>query len=201
MKQQFEKVLEKRMNRVLLQHPEALKQLQELHERIAVIVIQPFNIRLICLFRTQGIEFLEKMYIEPQVCIEGSLLAFLAMNFSENQLADIFAGKIKITGDIDTAQKVQSFFNALHIDWEEILATYTNDHFAYYIGQSVKKTFSFAQRFKQTLENNTREYLQEELKLLPTRIELDSFLNQVDKLRHDVDRLDAKIRHFNSLEK
>ena len=198
MKDKLKEKLQNLINK-LLQHDESnQKKLHGLAGRIAVIQIQPIDLTLNCLFTERGIDFLEHLYAEPNVTIKGSPLAFLAMNISKNKLADIFAGKIKITGDIDTAQKVQNLLQSLDIDWEEYISQYTGDPIAHHLGKLGKKFARFGARFIATSQQNISEYLQEEIKLLPTRIEVDDFLDQIDALRSDIDRLEAKL---NLLEK
>lgn len=194
MKQKAQEKIQLLINKLLKEHPENQSKLQKLNGRIAVFVIQPMNIKLNCLFTDQGIDFMESLYAEPNVTIEGSPLAFLAMNFSENKLADIFAGKVKVTGDVDTAQRVQELFAGLDIDWEEQLSRYTGDPLAHHIGKAARKGFGFGKRLLNIFQLNTKEYLQEEIRLLPTRIEVEEFLNQVDRTRSDLDRLDARLR-------
>jgi len=193
MKKRAQERLQHLINKLLHDNEKQQKKLQELAGRIAVIHITPINVTLNCLFTEQGIDFLAHMYAEPNVTIEGSPLSFLAMNFSENKLADIFAGKIKITGDVDTAQKFQDLLHGLEIDWEEIIAKYTGDPIAHHLGKFVKQTTSFGKRLICTAQENIGEYLQEEIKLLPTRVEINHFLDNVDNLRSDIDRLEAKL--------
>lgn len=193
MKQKAQEKIQQLINKLLLETPDNQAKLQKLNGRIAIFLIKPMNIKLNCLFTEQGIDFMENLYAEPNVTIEGSPLAFLAMNFSENKLADIFAGKVKITGDVDTAQRVQALFAALDIDWEEQLSQYTGDPIAHHIGKATRHGLSFGKRLLNIFQLNTAEYLQEEIKLLPTKIEADDFLNQVDRLRSDLDRLEARM--------
>jgi len=47
-------------------------------------------------------------------------------------------------------------------------------------------------------EQNLREYLQEEARLLPTRYEAKEFLDAVDALRDDVERLAARVERLRS---
>lgn len=194
MKQKAFEKLQQLINSLLLQDEQNVRKLKQLHGRITVLVIRPVNLTLNCLFTEQGIEFLQQLYSEPNVTIEGSPLAFLAMNFSSNQLADIFAGKVKVSGDIDTAQKVQALMQGIDLDWEEQIAKITGDPVAYHLGKVVKRSFSFGKRFLGTLQNNLSEYLQEEIRLLPTQVEVDDFLKMVDVLRNDFDRLYARLQ-------
>ena len=46
------------------------------------------------------------------------------------------------------------------------------------------------------MEENIREYLQEESRDLPSRYEMDRFADEVDVLRDDVDRLAARLKRL-----
>ena len=50
-----------------------------------------------------------------------------------------------------------------------------------------------------TLEKDLGEYLQEELRLLPVRIEIDAFLAAVDSLRDDSERLQARFDRLRAI--
>ena len=43
---------------------------------------------------------------------------------------------------------------------------------------------------------NTQEYLQEEARLVPAEAELKAYLDAVDDLRMDVDRLEARLKQL-----
>jgi ubiquinone biosynthesis protein UbiJ len=51
----------------------------------------------------------------------------------------------------------------------------------------------FAQRAASTFTQNLSEYLQEEGRDVPSRTEADEFIADVDRLRDDVDRIEARI--------
>jgi len=194
MKQKAQEKIQRLINKLLQENPHNLNKLQKLNGRIAVFIVQPVNMKLNCLFTEQGIDFMETLYAEPNVTIEGSPLGFLAMNLSENKLADIFAGKVNVTGDVDTAQKVQELFAELNIDWEEQLAQYTGDPIAHHVGKFARRGVNFAKRMLNTFQLNATEYLQEEIRLLPCKIEVEDFLTQVDRVRSDVDRLESRLK-------
>jgi ubiquinone biosynthesis protein UbiJ len=52
------------------------------------------------------------------------------------------------------------------------------------------------QHGRHTLEQDVNEYLHEELRLLPTRVEIENFGADVARLGMDTDRLAARIRRL-----
>ncbi len=55
--------------------------------------------------------------------------------------------------------------------------------------------------FSQSIEAmklNTSEYLSEESKVTPAEAELEYYMDQVDDLRMDIDRLEARVKNIQS---
>jgi len=99
-------------------------------------------------------------------------------------------------GDTDTAQAIQTLFLELDLDWEEAFSCITNDSIAHTAFQIIKKARKRQQEFFDSLTHSTRDYLQEEGRLIPHSIELENFIRSVDTLRSDVDRCEARINRL-----
>ena len=82
------------------------------------------------------------------------------------------------------------------IDWEEHLSRLVGDVVAHEVGGAARAARAFGRRAGRTAEQNLREYLQEEARLLPTRYELKELLDAVDVLRDDVERLAARVERL-----
>ena len=86
--------------------------------------------------------------------------------------------------------------SGLDIDWEEQLSKLTGDIIAHQLGNAARhgrRAFRFG---LDTLEKDSGEYLQEELRLLPTRIETENFSDEVSRISMDVDRLAARLKRL-----
>ena len=88
----------------------------------------------------------------------------------------------------------------MDIDWSEPLAKIMGDGLAYQLAQSGKKLSSWGKDTVRSVSASFSEYLQEESRDVITDTELDIFYQQVDQLRDDVDRLQAKITAIASSE-
>jgi ubiquinone biosynthesis protein UbiJ len=84
----------------------------------------------------------------------------------------------------------------MDIDREEQLSRLTGDVIAHQLGNTARRTASALRHGRRTLEQDLGEYLQEELRLLPTRIETENFSTDVSRLVMDTDRLAARIRRL-----
>jgi ubiquinone biosynthesis protein UbiJ len=103
------------------------------------------------------------------------------------------AGGAQVSGDAEIAQVFQKLFAAARPEFEEELSRLTGDVAAHEIAGFARGALAFGRRARDTLAANMAEYLTEESRDLPTRIEADEFLADVDRLREATDRLAARL--------
>ena len=129
------------------------------------------------------------------VQISGSLISFtnLLRDNSSDALRD---GSIGINGDVAVAQKFQKLFEMINPDIEEELSHIVGDVMANNIVKFSKKTGDWMLNTRDILQENIKEYLQEEIKLMPSKYEFNFFSKEVSKIRDDIERLEKKINEF-----
>jgi len=129
------------------------------------------------------------------VQISGSLISFtnLLRDNSSDALRD---GSIGINGDVAVAQKFQKLFEMIKPDIEEELSHVVGDVMANNIVKFSKKTGVWMINTRDILQENIKEYLQEEIKLIPSKYEFNFFSKEVSKIRDDIERLEKKINEF-----
>jgi len=128
----------------------------------------------------------------PDAVVEGSplSLASLAGPDPEDRIRQ---GMILVSGDAETAQLFQKLFKAARPDFEEELSRLMGDAAAHHVARAARGAFDFGLRAFDTLTRNMGEFLTEESRDLPARPEVDAWLEQVDRLREDVDRFEARL--------
>ncbi len=119
--------------------------------------------------------------------------AFLALAASGGRTN---VGQFAIQGDADTARRFQEFFGALNPDWEEALTRVFGDVIGFQASRAVRGGLAWMRQAGISLAENVSEYLREESRQLVTRPELEEFLDQVDELRDDLARLEARVKRL-----
>jgi len=116
---------------------------------------------------------------EPDAVIEGTplSLATLAGPQPEDRLR---RGEVRISGDAETAQSFE-------------LSRLVGDPVAHHVANAARSVFDFGRRAAETFARNMGEYLTEESRDLPARPEVEDWIAQVDRLREDADRLEARL--------
>jgi ubiquinone biosynthesis accessory factor UbiJ len=133
----------------------------------------------------------------PDATLSGSPLSLMRLAGPAPDEA-LRGGSVHIEGDAEVAQTFSELLKAAQPDLEEELSRVVGDVAAHQIGNAARSALGFARRAKDTFLQNVAEYLQEEGRDVPNRTEADEFLQGVDKVRDDVERLEARL---NLLEK
>lgn len=103
---------------------------------------------------------------------------------------------IELNGDAETAQTFSRLLKQADLDWEELLSRYVGDLAAHQIGSLARGFMRWGKDAAGRLSQDMAEYLVYESAMLPPRREVKSFLDEVDKLKSDVDRLAARLQRI-----
>ncbi len=129
---------------------------------------------------------------EADVVISGSLMA-LAKMAVESDPAALRDGSIELSGDAHVADDFSRLLALAKPDIEEELSNVVGDVAAHRLGEIARGVTDWGREARTTMGANIREYLQEESRDLPSRYEVEKFADNVDRLRDDVARLEARI--------
>jgi ubiquinone biosynthesis accessory factor UbiJ len=143
--------------------------------------------------RTDDVALATDALGEPDATLSGTPLSFLRLAGTQPETA-LRAGAVHIEGDAEVAHGFSELLKQARPDLEEELSRIVGDVAAHQIGNLARSMLDFGRRAQTTLAQNVAEYLQEEGRDVPTRTEADEFIAGVDRLRDDVDRLEASLR-------
>lgn len=184
--------LERALNRQIAASGRARALLAELDGRTMELrfAATPFRIRLAA---TADALSVRPAADEPaDAVIEGTPLSFLRLATGE-ALQSIRAGGMDVRGDAEIAEGFRRLLDAARPDLEEELSRVTGDVAAHYLAGFARDALDFGRRAGDAFARNLGEYLTEESRDLPVRLEVEEFLEGVDRLREAVDRLETRI--------
>lgn len=179
--------LEKIFNRYLRMDPETIERLSHLQGKVILILFPDFNLQFYLLPTHNGVQLLNTYAGSVDTTIKTSPFALM------RQLKNKDHSEITIEGDVELGQQIRDLLLQMNIDWEEQLSKITGDVVAHQIGKGFRSLLSWGKQTSHNMQQNVTEYLQEEAQLLPSRKEIEDFLNAVSFLRNDVERLEAKL--------
>ena len=171
--------------------------LQALDNKTLEMIITPLNVNFFIHFHKNEIQLLDRYDGHADTIIHSNPIGLIRLSLlPASKARSLFNDKIRMSGDIDLGQQVKKLFDEMDIDWEGHLAHFTGDVVAHQIGSLVRKGISFKKQFDESMRQNMSEYLQEELRVVPSKNELEDFFAEVDELSLSVERLQAHVNHL-----
>ncbi|GGB98277.1 sterol-binding protein [Marinobacterium zhoushanense] len=187
-------VAEQSLNRILAQDPVTLDRLGELGGKVVAIEASLPAFTLYLLPHSEGIDLLGQFAGEPDVTLSGDALSLGRLPIAGNEV--LFGRGVELRGDAALAHRLQNILADTRIDWEAWLGNLLGDTAGHEAARLLRALGGYGRDSARSLVLNTQEYLQEEARLLPTRVEIDIYLDEVDELRDAVDRLEARINRL-----
>lgn len=186
--------LQQTINGLLAMDPAALAALAELHGRTIRVEIGGAGLALNFVPGRDGrLQVLGRIEGEPDCTLSGSPLDLMRAGDPEQGAGKLFAGRVRMHGDQATAQTFGAALGGLDIDWEEQLSRLIGDIAAHEVGRAARAATREVRRVRDASTDTLSDYLTEESRLLPHRFEVEAFLGDVDTLRDDVARLEARV--------
>jgi ubiquinone biosynthesis accessory factor UbiJ len=100
--------------------------------------------------------------------------------------------RLVVSGDAELAQSVRALFRRVRFDPDERLASLIGDVPAHQLGRAFRAVSSFGRESFDSVTRMAGEYLQYEARALPTRTEVERFVDAVDEVRDGVERAAAR---------
>lgn len=186
--------IENLLNRNLPRSPRALELCEALKGRTVRIDAQPLGWTLVIEALGTSVRLTKAADgREPDARIAGSLMSLALLAGPEPEEV-IRRGDVSIRGDAEVAQKFRELAMLLKPDVEEELSRLIGDTPAHQALRLVKAMTGFGRRFAETGVRNAAEYLAHERRDLVPRAEAEDHYRNVERLRADLDRLDARTR-------
>jgi len=192
--------IETTLNGYLAMNPEAGEKLRAIQGRIMAIELQGLDSTLYLVAHHKGIDVFSRHEGEADAVISGTPLQL--MNLSRGDAGtQLLSGEVEIRGDNAVAQRFSELLSLAAIDWEEVLAQAIGDIPAHQIGRFFRGYRDWVEKTHASLRSDLGEYLQEEVRILPSRNEIEAFMDDVGKLRSDTDRLEARLKRLEAEQK
>jgi ubiquinone biosynthesis protein UbiJ len=191
----FLAVLEDAGNRLLRLDPETLKRLGDLQGRVVCIEFRDLGRKLFLAPSEAGFRLSADSTTPPAVTLRGDLFTFARLGLDPERRGPA-PGELEIQGDVALGQTMQNILRDLDLDWEEPLARLFGDTLGRTLAQGLRVAHAWHRQAAKTFATNAAEVLQHEWRLVPVQSEVEEFLDAVDRLRGDVDRLAARIQRL-----
>lgn len=131
------------------------------------------------------------------VTISGNPAAFGRVLFGE-ALPSAEAA-LELRGDVELGKRFEQILKRLDMDWEEGLARIFGDVVAHQLGRAARALRVQLETIARRLACDLGEYLREEARIAAPRERVEAFLQAVDRLRADTDRLEKRLERLRGI--
>ena len=127
------------------------------------------------------------------VTIRGAPLSLLRFAFSGEREALILGGEVSLHGDVALAARLRRILARMDVDFEEALAQQIGDAPAHELMRAMRGFGGWVRDAGAALLADASEFLRYEAAMTPRREEAERFAHEVDDLRDDAERLEARV--------
>ena len=188
--------LESALNAYLGMDPDTERRMRDIDGRVVAFRLTDLDFILYFIPSQGRVSVMTHCEIEPEVMISGSLITLIRMGLSGKTDEAVSVKDVEIRGDIELGQAFYELLSRVEIEWEELLADRVGDIAAHQIGNIARGFTGWMGQVRESLRMDLSEYLQEESRIVPTKPEIEKFMDEVDTLRSDVDRLEARVQRM-----
>ena len=194
MQKLFNKTVEAAINSILLEDELLRADILQFEGALLVVDFIGVDLNLNIKFCNNKVKLYDETPLaDSTTTISATIFDFIHVLRELSSGEDITSSGLKISGDVAVVMKMIQVLKKTSIDWEQYLATKIGDVPANFIGRGLRAARDIFGHASSSTKNNMKDFLQDEVELLPDQAEVDFFSDDVDQLRDAVARLEARI--------
>lgn len=147
------------------------------------VYLQPYS---------QGIRLMGLYDGEVTTSVRGEASDFTELAAAKDPTATLINGKLELQGDSAPLIELQQILSKLDPDWEAPLVSTLGDVAGHQVAQMLRSAFSWGRQASDSLGRQLDEFIHEEARLSPPRLELEDFYRDVRELNQRVERLQSR---------
>ncbi|TFH91276.1 ubiquinone biosynthesis accessory factor UbiJ [Vibrio ouci] len=185
-------VIETTLNTLVKNDPELGRRLARLKGQVIQVNLKELNKTLTFIF-SQQIDVLANYEGQPDCYLSLNLSVLPELRDQSNITKLIKQDKLVLEGDIQLAQKFSQLMTDCKPDLEEWLSKLTGDVVAHTLVQGVTGVGNMLKAQASKHQNHLAQVLTEEWKIAPAPLEVAHFCDQVDDVKSQAARVEAKL--------
>jgi len=186
--------IESALNAYLSTRPAARNTLNKLTGQSLGITLLPQELTITLIFSDGQVSVMREYDGKPTTHLTGTASDLLKLLNDPNSV--MFGQGVEIKGDSALLQRLSHAFENPTLDWEDWLAEQIGDLPAAMIMKPINQSLEWANSSRQTLTMTAKEYLQEEINLLPTRVEFEGFVDDARQLKQKIELVERRLQRL-----
>ena len=128
------------------------------------------------------------------VSLKGSLSEFIQVAQAEDSASALINGAVELHGDSAPLLELQRLIGQLDLDWEAPLVRLLGDVAGHQLAEAIRRSHRWGSDSRSALRYQLEDFLKEESDLLVAEWHIEQFSRDINQLRSDTDRLQARLR-------
>jgi ubiquinone biosynthesis protein UbiJ len=184
--------LEAALNRALALSPHSKADLAQLEECVFALHCTAPAISIYLHPGAQGMRLTGFHHGPVTTSIKGKAADFTELATSSDPTATLINGGLELEGDSAPLIELQHILAGLDMDWEAPLVDSLGDVAGHQLAQMLRHAFAWGKQASASLTRQLEEFIHEEARLSPPRLEVEDFYHDVQELGMRVDRLESR---------
>jgi len=186
-------LLELASNKTLEHDAQTLERLEKLQGKTMTLNIKSIAQSLSITPYKEGLEFSHETPANVDVTLSATIGAMVKISRDGMDNAELEPGELEIAGDPIIGQRFAQVISGLNIDWESLLAEQIGDSPAKAVTFAAGQAKVFVDESKDKLKEFLSTLIKDDMALVADKKDVEAHLDQVDTIRADVDRLNARL--------
>ena len=183
-------------NKTLEHAPQTQARLAKLQGKTMALHLKSINQSLAITSRPEGLEFSRDIPETVDVTLKATIGAMVKIARDGMEDAELESGELEIIGDPIIGQRFALVISELDIDWYGLLSKHIGDGPAQAVTSVAAQAKEFTRESHSNLKSWLNDFIKNDLDIVVDEYEVDAFLDDIDTLRADADRLDDKVKAF-----
>ena len=189
--------IEKAINLALKQDTPSQNRLSKLAGQQVFLYVEDFSFILQMHILEQGVmlhqpDSLDEIELDPRLdtLVQGPSSAYRKLLDGDG----FFDGDLRIQGNAQALMTLHKVMENFEFDWEGLLADHIGDLPAATLARLLRAQWSWSKEFTTNMRMQLVQHLQTDSQLLPSKIEFDHFVDEIERFGTLIDRAEAKLR-------
>jgi ubiquinone biosynthesis protein UbiJ len=184
--------VETALNRALVLAPHSRAELESLRDCVFALHCTAPDVNVYLQPGGTGVRLMG-IYDGPvTTSVRGDASDFAELAAATDPTATLINGQLELEGDSAPLIELQQILATLDMDWEAPLVDTLGDVAGHQLAQLLRSGFTWGRQASASLGRQMDEFIHEEARLSPPRLELEDFYREVQELAQRVDRLQSR---------
>lgn len=184
------------LNRVLALDSTALPRLARLSGRVIAVDCTAPALQLFILPSGEGLQLAGQWAGAADCRLRAPAASLLRLATGKDKTAVLHSPQVELDGDSAALLELAGILQDLELDWEYELSRWLGPLASQLLGSHIRSRANWTGKTLDSLRLNLADYLNEESRSLVGQREADARFADLDRLKLDLDRLDARIERI-----